>query len=164
MFIKTVGRIRAEQVPFIIHRFTLAFLRVGSFFTRRAPGGGAACGDGAPIVKMALSLLPVVGVCVTDVPNGPVGVWETPPPKFNAKPCCAAGDAGCDAPEPNPNGFGAGCCGGALVGPANGNDEDDAGANDCVPNAGLAGADPNPPPLAGELNENEVVFAGCWGC
>jgi hypothetical protein len=30
-----------------------------------------------------------------------------------------------------------------------------------VPNAGLAGADPNAPPLAGELNENGVAVGGC---
>jgi hypothetical protein len=46
-----------------IHRLALAFRRVGNFLTGRAPGGGGtACGDGAPIVKMGLPLLPVVGV------------------------------------------------------------------------------------------------------
>ena len=68
---------------------------------------------------------------------------------------------GCPVPEPNPNGLAAGCCGGALVGPANGKGVDDAGANGCVPNAGLAGADPNAPPLAGELNANGAVVAAC---
>jgi len=43
----------------VIHRLVLAFLRVGNFLTGRCPGGGAA---GAPIVKMALPLLP--GVCI----------------------------------------------------------------------------------------------------
>jgi hypothetical protein len=138
----------------------LAFLRAGSLFTGRAPGGGIACGDGVPIVKMVAPLLLVAGVCGADAPNGPVGVWGAPP-KLNAKPCCTAGDVGCPAPEPNPNGLGAGCCGGALVGPANANGVDDAGANCCEPNAGLAGADPNAPPLAGELNANGVAVAGC---
>jgi len=55
---------------------------------------------------------------------------------------------GCPAPEPNPNGFVAGCCGGALAGPAKENGVDGAGANGWVPNAGLAGADPKAPPLA----------------
>ena len=68
---------------------------------------------------------------------------------------------GCPVPEPNPNGFGAGCCGGALVGPAKEKGVDDAGANGCELNAGLAGADPNAPPLAGELNANEVLVADC---
>lgn len=117
-----------------------------------------------PIVNMVLSLLPVAGVWGVDAPNGPVGVCGAPPPKLNEKACCTAGDVGCAAPEPNPNGFGEGCCGGALVGPANVNGVDGAGANCCEPNAGLAGADPNAPPLAGELNPNGVVVAGCWGC
>jgi hypothetical protein len=144
-----------------VHRLALAFRRVGSFFTRRDPGGGTVFGDGAPIVKMALSLLPVPGVCGVDVPNGPAGVCGAPPPRLNVKPCCTAGDVGCPPPEPNPNGFGAGCCAGALVGPANGNGVDGAGANCCAPNAGLAGADPNAPPLAGGLNVNGAVVAGC---
>jgi hypothetical protein len=41
------------------------------------------------------------------------------------------------------------------------NGVDGAGANCCEPNAGLAGADPNAPPLAGEPNVNGVVVAGC---
>jgi hypothetical protein len=44
-----------------VHRLALAFLRVGNFLTGRCPGGGAACDDGVPIVKMALPLL--LGVC-----------------------------------------------------------------------------------------------------
>ena len=113
---------------------------------------------------MVLSLLPVAGVWGVDAPNGPVGVCGAPPPKLSVKPCCTAGDVGCPAPEPNPNGFGADCCGGALVGPANGNGVDGAGANCWEPNAGLAGADPKAPPLAGELNANGLAVAGCWGC
>lgn len=58
----------------------MAFLRVGNFLTGRAPGGGAACGDGVPIVKIALPPLFVVWVCGVDVPNGPVGVGGMPPP------------------------------------------------------------------------------------
>lgn len=61
--------------------FVHRFLRVGNFLTGRAPGGGgAACGDGAPIVKMGLPLLPVVWVCGVDVPKDPVGVEGMPPP------------------------------------------------------------------------------------
>jgi len=45
-----------------VHRLALAFLRVGNFLTTRCPGSGAACDDGAPIVKMALPLLS--GVCI----------------------------------------------------------------------------------------------------
>ncbi len=44
-----------------VHRLVLAFLRAGNFLTGRCPGG-AACGDGVPIVKMALPLLPGVWV------------------------------------------------------------------------------------------------------
>ena len=47
------------------------------------------------------------------------------------------------------------------MGPAKEKGADDAGANGCVPNAGLAGADPNAPPLAGELNVYEVVVVDC---
>ena len=47
------------------------------------------------------------------------------------------------------------------MGPIKENGEDDAGANGCVPNAGLGGADPNAPPLAGELNEKEVLVDDC---
>jgi hypothetical protein len=85
-----------------------------------------------------------------------------PPPKPKPKPCCTAGDVGCPAPEPNPNGFGAGCCGGALVGPPKENGTADGGAKDCAPNAGLAGADPNAPPLTDEPNAKEEAGAGGW--
>jgi hypothetical protein len=68
---------------------------------------------------------------------------------------------GCPVPEPNPNGFDAGCCGGALVGPPKANGAEDGGPNDCAPNAGLAGADPNAPPLAGDPNVNGVEDPGC---
>jgi len=47
------------------------------------------------------------------------------------------------------------------VGPAKEKGVDDAGANSCVPNAGLAGADPNAPPLAGELNAKEGLVVDC---
>jgi len=70
---------------------------------------------------------------------------------------------GCRVPEPNPNGFDAGCCAGALAGPANWNGVDDAGANGCAPNAGLVGAEPNAAPLAGELNEKGVALVGGGG-
>lgn len=112
-------------------------------------------------MKTGLPLLPVVGVCGVDAPNVPVGVCGVPPPKLNPKPCCCtAGDVGCPAPEPNPNGFGAGCCGGALAGPPKENGVDDVGARGCVPNAGLAGADPNAPPLTDEPNAKGVAVAG----
>jgi len=65
-----------------VHRLALAFRRVGNFLTGRAPGSGGTACDGAPIVKMGLPLLPVVGVwvCGADVPNDPVGVEGMPPP------------------------------------------------------------------------------------
>jgi hypothetical protein len=101
---------RAMHRKHAVYRLTLAFLRVGSFLTGRAPeGGGIAFGDWAPIVNMALPLSPVPGVCGVGVPNGAAGVCGVPPPKLNVKPCCMAGDVGCPAAEPNPNGFGAGC-------------------------------------------------------
>ena len=114
------------------------------------------------MVKTGLPLLPVVGVCGADGPNAPVGVWGVPPPKLNPKPCCTAGDVASPAPEPNPNGLDAGCCGGALVGPPKENGADDVGARDCVPKAGLAGADPNPLPLTDEPNVKGVAVAGVW--
>jgi len=49
-------RIKADAV----YRLALAFLRVGNFLTGRCPGGGAACDDGVPIVKM---VPPLPGVC-----------------------------------------------------------------------------------------------------
>ena len=114
-------------------------------------------------MKIAFPLEPVVGVCGVAAPNGPLGVCCAPPAKLNAKPCCTAGDVGCRVPEPNPNGFDAGCCAGALAGPANWNGVDDAGANGCAPNAGLVGAEPNAAPLAGELNEKGVALVGGGG-
>jgi hypothetical protein len=66
---------RRSRYADAVQRLTLAFLRVGNFFTGRAPGG-AACGGVAPIVKMALPPLPDpdVGVSGVDAPNGAVGV------------------------------------------------------------------------------------------
>jgi hypothetical protein len=61
-FIATAQNTRGAFQAGAVHRLVLAFLRVGNFLTGRCPGGGAACGDGVPIVKIALPLLPGVWV------------------------------------------------------------------------------------------------------
>jgi hypothetical protein len=48
------------------------------------------------------------------------------------------------------------------VGPPKENGTADGGAKDCAPNAGLAGADPNAPPLTDEPNAKEEAGAGGW--